>query len=272
MQTALTAFNPSQLELIKSQIAKGCTTQEIEFFIGVCQRTGLDPFQRQIYAIRRKTDGVEKMVIQTGIDGYRLIADRTERYAGSDEPIHHYDADGNLIRSVVTVYKIVGGTRCSFTASALMKEYRQNYSPMWTKMPNTMLAKCAEALALRKAFPADLSGLYTAEEMMQADAAEAKPALKAPVNGEVIIPAAGMAITPEQLKEINFLLKELGYTKEKKAAWGAEVKALYNVNKPTELSQDDAEAVIANLNHEIDLQAAENNPFKEPVTVAGGAK
>ncbi|CAB4165259.1 bet_lambda, phage recombination protein Bet [uncultured Caudovirales phage] len=273
MQTALTAFNPSQLELIKSQIAKGCTSEEIQFFIGVCQRTGLDPFQRQIYAIRRKSDGVEKMVIQTGIDGYRLIADRTERYAGSDEPAYYYDANGELIRSVVTVYKMVGGVRCPFSASALMKEYKQNYSPMWSKMPFTMIAKCAEALALRKAFPADLSGLYTTEEMMQADAIESKPAPKKPAIDEtVLIPEKGMAITPEQLKEINYLLKELGYTKEKKAAWGAEVKALYNVSKPTELSQDDAEAVIANLNYEIDLQAVENNPFKEPVTVAGGAE
>ena len=96
MSTALTTFNPSQLELIKNQIAKGCTDAEIEYFIGVCQRTGLDPFQRQIYAIRRKDNKVEKMTIQTGIDGYRLIADRTGRYAGSDDPIHHCDAAGNL--------------------------------------------------------------------------------------------------------------------------------------------------------------------------------
>lgn len=282
MQTALKTFNDSQMELIKSQIAKGCTPLEIEYFIGVCQRTGLDPFQRQIYAIRRKDNGADKMVIQTGIDGYRLIADRTDRYAGSDDPVHHYDATGKLIRSVVTVWKIVGGVRCSFSASALWSEYYQDKNFMWNRMPCTMLAKCAEALALRKAFPADLSGLYTTEEMMQADAAaSAKPALRAPKaveDGVKVMPteapsSAPLAgITADQLKEINYLLKELGYTKEKKAAWGNEVKALYNVSKPTELSQDDAEAVIANLNHEIDLQAAENNPFKEPATVAGGAK
>jgi hypothetical protein len=67
------------------------------------------------------------------------------------------------------VYKLVGGLRCAFSSSARWKEYCQEASPMWKKMPFLMLAKCAEALALRKAFPAELSGVYTHEEMMQAD-------------------------------------------------------------------------------------------------------
>lgn len=223
MSNIVTAFNPVQLDLIKNQIAKGCSAAEIEYFIGVCQRTGLDPFQRQIYAIRRKDNGAEKMTIQTGIDGYRLIADRTDRYAGSDEPVHHYDDAGNLMRSVVTVWKIVGGVRGSFTASALWSEYQQPNNKMWVKMPCTMLAKCAEALALRKAFPADLSGLYTTEEMMQSEGGNDRPPLDAPKPSPKALPApvlpvatvaapAMKPISAEQLKEMSHMLKQLNFS------------------------------------------------------------
>ena len=298
MSNIVTTFNPSQLDLIKNQIAKGCTDGEIEYFIGVCQRTGLDPFQRQIYAIRRKDNKVEKMTIQTGIDGYRLIADRTGRYAGSDDPIHHCDAAGNLTRSTVTVWKIVSGVRCSFTASALFDEYVQQFSPMWTKMKFTMLAKCAEALALRKAFPADLSGLYTTEEMMQSDndrpqggndrppldgpkpapkpSPKALPAPVVAVAPAAVAPAAVAPvelkpISPEQLKEMSFLLKQINFSAEKKADWAAGVKKFYGVSNVKALTHDDADSVIAELIHEADMDAMNNNPFSEGV-LTGGAK
>ena len=294
MSNIVTTFNPSQLDLIKNQIAKGCTDGEIEYFIGVCQRTGLDPFQRQIYAIRRKDNKVEKMTIQTGIDGYRLIADRTGRYAGSDDPIHHCDAAGNLTRSTVTVWKIVSGVRCSFTASALFDEYVQQSSPMWTKMKFTMLAKCAEALALRKAFPADLSGLYTTEEMMQSENGNDRPqggndrppldapkpspkpsprALPAPVAAAVatVAPVELKPISPEQLKEMSFLLKQINFSAEKKADWAAGVKKFYGVDSVKALTHDDADSVIAELIHEADMDAMNNNPFSEGV-LTGGAK
>ena len=70
------------------------------------------------------------------------------------------------------MYKIVNGVRCGFTASARMSEYRpkdSNMAFMWNKMPKLMLGKCAESLALRKAFPNELSGTYTNEEMEQAE-------------------------------------------------------------------------------------------------------
>jgi len=297
MSTALTTFNPSQLDLIKNQIAKGCTAAEIEYFIGVCGRTGLDPFQRQIYAIRRKEGNTEKMCIQTGIDGYRLIADRTDRYAGSDEPVHHYDAAGNLVRSVVTVWKMVSGVRGSFTASALWSEYQQQNNKMWAKMPCTMLAKCAEALALRKAFPADLSGLYTTEEMMQSDndrpqGGNDRPPLDGPkpapkpapkpvaIAAPVAAPAATVPglialpltpITAEQLKEMSHMLKQLNFSAAKKADWAAGVKKFYGVDNVKGLSFDDADSVISELSHELDMEAVSNNPFAEGV-LAGGAK
>jgi phage recombination protein Bet len=160
-----------KLELIKKTVAKGATDLELELFLHACKRTGLDPLMKQIYAIKRRNNktGVDDMSIQTGIDGYRLIADRTGFYAGSDEPTYMIADDGWPDVASVTVHKLVGGVRCPFSASARWKEYCQDSSPMWKKMPFLMLGKCAEALALRKAFPAELSGVYTQEEMMQAD-------------------------------------------------------------------------------------------------------
>lgn len=160
-----------KLELIKKTVAKGATDLELELFLHACKRTGLDPLMKQIYAIKRRNNktGQEDMSIQTGIDGYRLIADRTGHYAGSDEPQYVIAEDGWPDVASVTVHKIVGGVRCPFSASARWKEYAQDTSPMWKKMPFLMLGKCAEALALRKAFPAELSGVYTHEEMMQSD-------------------------------------------------------------------------------------------------------
>jgi phage recombination protein Bet len=160
-----------KIDLIKSTVAKGATDLEFDLFLHACKRTGLDPLMKQIYAIKRKNTktGKDDMSIQTGIDGYRLIADRTGKYAGSDEPTYVLGEDGFPDIASVTVYKLVGGVRCPFSSSARWHEYVQESSPMWKKMPFLMLAKCAEALALRKAFPAELSGVYTHEEMMQAD-------------------------------------------------------------------------------------------------------
>jgi phage recombination protein Bet len=162
-------FSPEQIDLLKRTICKGSTDDEFTLFIGQCKRTGLDPFARQIHAVKR-WDGKQKrevMQVQVGIDGYRLIAERTGLYAGNDDPV--FDDEDKPRKATVTVYKLVGGVRCPFTASARWEQYypgeKQGF--MWNKMPHLMLGKCAEALALRKAFPAELSGLYTTDEMQQ---------------------------------------------------------------------------------------------------------
>lgn len=165
-----------KLDLIKQTVAKGATDLELDLFMHACKRTGLDPLMKQIYAIKRwsAADKREVMSFQTGIDGYRLIADRTGLYAGSDEPTFTLAEDGWPEVASVTVHKLVNGVARQFSASVRWKEYCQTtkegqMTSMWKKMPFLMLGKCAEALALRKAFPAELSGVYTHEEMMQAD-------------------------------------------------------------------------------------------------------
>lgn len=157
-------FLPEQIELIKKQIAPNATDNELKLFLYQAQRTGLDPLNRQIYCIHRGG----KMTVQTSIDGFRVIAERSGDYAGQDEPVFTVE-DGKLICCKVTVYRFRGEQRYPAAVGvAFLNEYSAG-GPMWSKMPHTMLSKCAEAVALRKAYPQDLSGLYTNDEMNQAD-------------------------------------------------------------------------------------------------------
>lgn len=180
-------FTPDQVALIKSQIAPKATDQELALFLYQCKRTGLDPMARQIYAIHRKQKDakgnyVEKMTVQTSIDGFRVIAERSCDYAGQDEPIFEKcETNGKEdLYCKVTVYRFRGDVRypaavgVAYWSEYAQKDFNGNLSQMWAKMPRTMLAKVAEALALRKAYPQDLSGLYTGDEMAQADTATFK--------------------------------------------------------------------------------------------------
>jgi phage recombination protein Bet len=165
------SFTDEQVGLIKRQLCVGASDDELALFLGQCRRTGLDPFAKQIYLIKRQG----KMTVTVGIDGYRLIADRSGLYAGNDDPV--FDSEEKPTRATVTVYKMVKGVRCAFTATARWAQYYPGDAQgfMWKKMPHLMLGKAAEALALRKAFPAELSGVYTDAEMDQAGAPDAEP-------------------------------------------------------------------------------------------------
>ena len=169
-------LSPEKVELLRRTICKTASDDELALFLELCSRKKLDPFGGQIYLVKRKNrDGGTDLAMQTGIDGLRVIAERSGAYCGSDDPIFQGSTrcDGVDVpdKATVVVHKLVVGQRCAFTASARWTEYYpgQKLGWMWRSKPHTMLAKCAEALALRKAFPADLSGLYTNDEMAQRD-------------------------------------------------------------------------------------------------------
>lgn len=170
-------YTPDKVALIKRMIAPQANNDELSLFIQVCQKTGLDPLTKQIYCIHRGG----RMGIQTSIDGFRLIAERTKHYAGQLGPFWCGE-DGEWkdvwLSSKPPAAAKVAVLRDDFKEPlwriANWGFYAQG-GPMWTKGGPHMLAKCAEALALRAAFPQELSGLYTSEEMNQADPPEYTP-------------------------------------------------------------------------------------------------
>ncbi len=176
-------YSREQMDLIKATMAPETSDLEFKLFLEVSRTLGLSPLQRQIHAVMRSERvnengqwrSVKKMVIQTGIDGYRLIAARTNAHVGtSDAEFGPPNAEGYPSWAKVTARRLVQGLIAEYPATAHWTEYVQKngkgeVNSMWKQRPYGQLAKCAEALALRKAFPAELSGVYTDTEMDQAD-------------------------------------------------------------------------------------------------------
>ena len=212
--TAL-AIEPGQISWDKTQLAAlgqiglaDASDGDRAVFLHVCQRTGLDPFARQIYMIARneKVDGQwrKKWTIQTGIDGFRVNRSRAERKAGVRGVLGRvifYDHDGNEYKvwvqprppaacEITYTVKDSDGGETPYTSVLRFAEYVQmkdgNPIAQWASKPAHMLEKCTEADVYRKAFPQDFSGIYLDDTMPpQQDAPPAPPRGRVTV-GEVI--------------------------------------------------------------------------------------
>lgn len=197
MSTEVVVLEPREVvitnedtDLIKKTICAGATEPEMKLFFYDCRRRGVHPLDKLIHFTKRSG----KYTPITSIDFMRQRAQASGAYAGEDEPVYTTVESGDVDTCKYTVYRFVQGQRCQWTATARWNEYYpgDQLGFMWKKMPYVMLTKCAEALALRKAFPAELQGLYVKEEMEQAngDKPSRKPSdiLKASEQGTVLEP------------------------------------------------------------------------------------
>lgn len=165
----------ARLQTVRNVLAPDLNDVELQLFAMVANQSRLDPFAKQIYAIKRNTRNGPRLTFQTGIDGFRSSAEDTNEYRGSDEPeygpwieqpfghpewakvvVHRQYANGEWLHQPATVYW-----------SEFYPGEQQGYT--WKQMPRVMLAKCAEAAAFRKAFPKRFGQVYTAEEMERQD-------------------------------------------------------------------------------------------------------
>jgi phage recombination protein Bet len=205
-----TWWTARQVAALRSLGIKNASQEDLLVFFHYCVRTGLDPFSKQIYLLERRNwnketrDWEYTQTIQVGIDGYRVRAQRAALREGvriDYEDTIWFDAKG--IRhevwldretppaaALVTVVKIYpDGVRTRFPGMVNFESYAaygQNKDrtqkwllAQWGVMPEHMIEKCGEAFALRRAFPADLGGMYIEEELQHQQGNEPPPKLKA---------------------------------------------------------------------------------------------
>ena len=281
-------FDEFQRKALAHMGVERATDADLAIFMHQCKRTGLDPVARQIHMIGRNSKNQRtqqwetKFTIQTGIDGYRLIARRAagrEGYGYEDTLWCGPDGvwssiwleDTPPVAAKVVVVR--GGQR--FPAVARYKAYVQTKkdgepNSIWAQRDAEQLEKCAEALALRKAFPQDLSGIYTDDEMRaQQDETAHEPApVKAagldairqslttepgptPMNDDTVdaevVEETGEAITATTRGRMFALFTERGITDADQQRAGMSKVLGRTVESRADLTEADGQAIIASL-------------------------
>jgi phage recombination protein Bet len=195
-------FSPAQEQIIRRSFLAGASDEEAAVLLEVARLRNLNPITRQIHFVKRSTWNPETRAredvwaFQVSIDGLRALAERTGEYEGTDEPETVEDARGLPLVSRVRVWRR-GRTR-PFVGVARFAEYAQtkadgSLTKMWKEKPFLMLEKCAEALALRRAFPEDLGSLLEPAEL---ESDERAPGAAPAVAMLAQTPAAALPSTP----------------------------------------------------------------------------
>lgn len=264
-----------QLQLAKNTVAAGLNPAEFELYLYDCKRQGVHPLDRLLIPVVTKDDqGNRRLAMWTTIDLLRSRAAESGEYAGSDDPAFGYiEPAKNPMTATVSVYRLVQGHRCVFTATARWEEYfpGEKRGFKWKQSPHIMLGKCAEALALRKAFPKQLASLYAQEELERAESydpevtqgTQERGAAPEPIKQTTVKPPAaqqgsqpptttaapaptqqaptaptGEPITEKQRKMFFAIQKSAGVDEDKVKAWLAERGIAHRNEVPKSMFQE----------------------------------
>lgn len=248
-------YQRKDIELMKDTIAKGATDEELRFFLQVAKHSGMDPFAKQIYMVKRWSGGKEQMTVQMGIDGFRAQAQATGEYNGSDDPefgpIEESEykttkESGKFKHPAWAKVAVWGkGDERPTVSTAYWEEFYPGDAQghMWRKMPRQMLSKVAESQSLRKRFPKALSGIYTTEEMAQANT-EDVDAYKGQEEKQeaVTFNQDGNALASQnQIKILYTNATNKGYAREDVHKI---IKTKYGVESTKDLTRDQAEECV----------------------------
>ena len=278
-------WTPEEIQILRDTVCKDGSPAEIKFFGMVCARTGLDPFARQIHAVKRWSPDEQRNILafQVGIDGFRLQAERSGQFGGPSDP-EWCGQDGDWTSVwlhedppwAARVFVKRNDFESPVQGIAYYADYvqtKKDGSPnqKWAKGAPGMLAKCAEALGIRRGFPQETSGLYIEEEVMsigvEPGPAGAKPANPRPKPRKKAAPKPGEAISPPYGDEPKTPLSQLSDKWLDRYLKGAET----SLNDPQkarfrELNQVQFEALLDERNRRTNAEAPEapKPPADEP--------
>ena len=265
-----TGWDHEMLQLIKRTVAVGLNDVELAYFSRVCQATGLNPIQKQIYAYKFG----QKLIIQTGVDGYRLIASRTGEYEGQTAP-QWCGEDGEWVDAWLTktlpaaarvgVYR--KGFREPLVAVVTWAEFGGGSNENWKTRPAHMLAKTAEVHALRRAFPNETAGVAIAPDP---DAAEtgAPPEVLLVRAADLYPPDPVAQLEPINIRKLHAAGNERGLDHAVLHAMAVE---LYGIASLTQLTQATARDLYQRVMAQ-PLMPADTSPAVDTVELGNGGE
>ena len=269
IQTALTerSIDTAVWTTLQNSVFPGAKDESILLAVDYCKARKLDILKKPCHIVPMSVTDAKtgnknwRDVIMPGIYEQRITAFRTGQMAGQDEPVF---GDTVTFRGIeapewcrVTVYRFINNERCAFShteyfseACATTKEGKPN--SMWSKRPRGQLAKCAEAGALRKAFPDELGGVITADEVNEEPINQHGAAT--PDSGTTVIDTQSVElITPEQIKEIENLIEVTGSNLMGLLAAAGNVPSIEKITK------SNAEHAINRLLNKLNEQQAKDD-------------
>ena len=274
IQTALTERNidTAVWTTLQNSVFPGAKDESILLAVDYCKARKLDILKKPCHIVpmqvtlsgQKDNNGNDRKiwrdVIMPGIYDQRITAFRTGQMAGQDEPVFGNTVAFKGIEAPewcrVTVYRFINGERCAFSHTEYFSEACATtrdglLNSMWRKRLRGQLAKCAEAGALRKAFPDELGGVITADEVNEEPINQ--HSATTPDNGTTVIDTQSVElITPEQIKEIENLVEVTG------SNLAGLLAAAGNVPSIEKITKSNAEHAINRLLSKLNEQQAKD--------------